>query len=505
MTFLEQSPRVDDPPKLSLDGMFAPVADGGGDLPVLRLLIDGEWRTAAETFEVRTPIDGSVIAHAQEASDDDLQAAIAAAKAARPSIRGVPAAERLAICQRAAEIVDEHVDTFVGAITVDLGKTSASSRSETGSTIERLEMAREEVRKIFGEYLPGDWMPDTVGKQGIVIREPLGTCAAIGPFNYPLFIPASKIIPAITAGNAVVAKAASEDPTSLLLFARALEEAGLPGGVLNMLTGPGRTLGPPLAAHPDIDMVSFTGSSAVGRSLAEAAGPKPIHLELGGNAAGIVLGAADLGVAVKSTVAGAFKNSGQRCSGLSRVLVEASVYDEYVEQALSEARAWTVGDPRHESSDIGPLVNAGAAKNVSRLVENAVESGAELLLGGEFADAYHQPTVLADVPLDADIVWEETFGPVLTIVRVADEEEAIEVANRSRYGLDSAVFTQRLDQAWRVAGALRVGMVAVNDAPEHGVGHFPFGGRTPDSGVGREGLGYSIDECTALKSVVLPG
>lgn len=503
MTFLDQMPQLDEPPALSFDGIFAPIADDG-DVPTLRLLIDGEWRTTDATFDVRSPIDGSTIAHAHEATTDDLEEAIAAAKAARSEIRGLPAAERLAICEQAAEIVEEHTDTFAHAITVDLGKTAASGRSETGTTVQRLELVREEVRKIFGEYLPGDWMPGTVGKRGIVIREPLGTCAAIGPFNYPLFIPAAKIIPAIAAGNAVVAKAPSDDPTPLLLFARALEEAGLPAGALNVLTGPGSVLGDPLAAHPDIDMVSFTGSSAVGRSLAEAAGPKPIHLELGGNAAGIVLEAADLDQAVSASVSGALKNSGQRCSGLSRVLVEASVYDDYVQQALSEAKGWTVGDPRHDDTDVGPLVAPGAAENVHGLVADAVDKGADLLVGGEYADAYHQPTVLADVPHDADILWEETFGPVLTVVRIADEDEAIEVANRSRYGLDSAVFTQDLDQAWRVAGALRVGMVAVNDSPSHGVGHFPFGGRTPDSGVGREGLGYSIDECTAVKSVVLP-
>lgn len=505
MTFLDQMPRVDEPPALSFEGIFAPIAGDGGDVPALRLLIDGEWRTTEETFEVRSPIDGSTIARAQQATRDDLEQAIAAAKAARPQIRDLPAAERLAICERAAELVEENLDTFAHAITVDLGKTTASGRSETSTTVERLEMVREEVRKIFGEYLPGDWMPGTVGKRGVVIREPLGTCAAIGPFNYPLFIPAAKIIPAIAAGNAVVAKAPSDDPSPLLMFARALEDAGLPDGVLNVLTGPGSVLGEPLAAHPDIDMVSFTGSSAVGRSLAEAAGPKPIHLELGGNAAGIVLESADLDQAVSASVSGAIKNSGQRCSGLSRVLVEESIYDDYVQQALAEAEGWIVGDPRHQDSDIGPLVAPGAAENVHDLVADALEMGAELLLGGEHADAYHQPTVLADVPHGADIVWEETFGPVLTIVRVADEDEAIEVANRSRYGLDSAVFTQDLDQAWRVASALKVGMVAVNDSPSHGVGHFPFGGRTPDSGVGREGLGYSIDECTALKTVVLPG
>lgn len=495
------------PVKLELGAFEAIAVDTSDGVPTLGLLMDGSWQAAGsgETFEVTSPIDDSTIAHAQSASVEDLEQAIDAATAARGAIRNLPAAERLDICSRAADIVEEHLDTFANAIVADLGKTVSSSRSESETTVERLRYVREEVRKIFGEYVPGDWMSGTVGKRGIVLREPIGTVAAIGPFNYPLFIPAAKIIPALAAGNAVVAKAPSDDPVPLLLFAEALRQAGLPEGVLSVVTGSGSTLGDPLASHPDIGMVSFTGSTAAGHRLAESTIAKPIHLELGGNAAGIVLADADLDQAASSTVSGAIKNAGQRCSALSRVLVVREVYDEYVERALKEAQGWTVGDPRDESNDIGPLVHRAAVDNVTSLVTQAQDVGAELALGGGSDGNYHEPTVLTDVPLDAEIVWEETFGPVLTIVPVDDEEHALEVANRSRYGLDSAVFTRDLDAAWRVASGLEVGMVAVNDSPSHGVGHFPFGGRTPDSGVGREGLGYSIDECTAIKTVVMPG
>jgi acyl-CoA reductase-like NAD-dependent aldehyde dehydrogenase len=217
-----------------------------------------------------------------------------------------------------------------------------------------------------------------------------------------------------------------------------------------------------------------------------------------------VLSDADLDVAVAKSVQGAFKSSGQRCDAVSLALVEASLYDEYVERAVKEAEEWPVGDPRAEGVKVGPLVNPKAAERVHALVEDAVAKGAEIVAGGELDEAYHQPTVLAGVSQDADIVWEETFGPVLPIVRVADLDEALDITNRSRYGLDSCVFTTSLEAAWRTARALEVGQVHVNDAPLHGVGHFPFGGRKPDSGIGREGLGYSIDECTVLKTVVLP-
>ena len=483
------------------------VATAAGEPPTLQLLIDGEWRPAAsgETFEVSSPIDGNRIALAQAADGDDVDAAISAAQAARPRFRDMTAADRIEVCERAAEIVDEHLDAFVDAIVVDLGKTPSEARSEVTATVEQLAAVCEEARKIFGEFLPGDWMPDTKGKSGVVLREPVGTVAAIGPFNYPLFLTASKIIPALAAGNTVVAKAPSDDPIVLVLFARALEEAGLPAGALNLVTGSGSEIGDRFASHEGVSMVSYTGSSKVGRRLAELAGPKPLHLELGGNAAAIVLADADLELAVGKSIDGTFKNAGQRCDAVSRVLVEEAIYGDYLERAVEEARGYALGDPRADGVDVGPLVNEGAVERVQELVADAVGRGARVLAGGGSDGCYHELTVLADVPLEAEIVWEETFGPVLTVVSVPDLEAALQVANDSRYGLDSCVFTSDLDTAWRAARALECGMVTVNDAPKHGVGHFPFGGRKPDSGVGREGLGYSIDECTALKTVVLPG
>jgi acyl-CoA reductase-like NAD-dependent aldehyde dehydrogenase len=489
----------------ALPDLFSP-ALAGGDPPLLQILVGGKWQaaTTGETFDVRTPIDGSVIARAQRGGPEDVEAAVAAAVGARDDFRRQPAAERLELCEGAAEIMTEHLDSFVEAVVIDLGKTPEQAASEVNATRERLQLAREEVRKIFGEYLPGDWIPDTRGKAGIVLREPIGTVAAIGPFNYPLFLAASKIIPALAAGNTVVAKAPSDDPVALIMFARILEEAGLPAGVLNVITGPGGEIGDVIASHDGISMISFTGSSAAGRRIAQQAGPKPLHLELGGNAAAIVLADADLELAVEKSVMGAFKNAGQRCDAVSRVVVEAPVYDEYLEAALAEAQGWTCGDPREDGVKMGPLVTPKAAQAVKRLVDDAVDKGAQLMAGGEVRDAYLEPTVLSGVPLEADILWEETFGPVLAVTPVADLDDALSVANRSRYGLDSSVFTSNLESAWRAARGLEVGMVHVNDAPAHGVGHFPFGGRKPDSGLGREGLGYSIDECTVLKTIVLP-
>ena len=506
MGFLANAPKLDQPVRVTLPASAGAAVSTDGEVPAFKLLVDGTWRDAegGETFEVRSPIDGSVIATAAKAGKEDVVAAIESAKRARATFRKLPAAARLEICAEAADLLGSQIDAFADVIVVDLGKTPEQARTEVKATKERLGLAREEVRKIFGEYLPGDWISDTQGKEAIVLREPVGTVAAIGPFNYPLFLAASKIIPALAAGNTVVAKAPSDDPLPLVLFARILEEAGLPQGVLNMITGPGGEIGGLLAEHEDISMISFTGSTGVGRRIAQAASPKPLHLELGGNAAAIICADADLELAVTKTLTGAFKNAGQRCDAVSRVLVEEAAYDEYVERAVAEAETWIVGDPRAEGVKVGPLVNAQAAETVHRLLTDAVDKGARVRLGGEVEDTYHQPTVLVDVPLDAEIVWEETFGPILSVVKVADLDAALDVANGSRYGLDSAVFTRSLEKAWRAAHALECGMVHVNDAPAHGVGHFPFGGHKPDSGIGREGLGYSIDECTRVKTVVLP-
>jgi acyl-CoA reductase-like NAD-dependent aldehyde dehydrogenase len=504
MGLLDNAPKIDAPPRLDRLDWTGDAVSWDDEAPTLRFLVDGEWREAAGTFDVETPIDGGLLARAQRATNDDVEAAIAAAARAREGWAAIPAAERIELLEAASHLMEERLDPVAGAITLDLGKVRSSSESEAGAAAERLAMVREEVRKITGEYLLGDWIPDTVGKQAVVLREPVGTVAAIGPFNYPLFLSASKIIPAIAAGNSVVAKAPSDDPVPLTLFARVLQEAGLPNGVLNVVTGSGREIGDMFANHPEIGMVSFTGSSAVGRHISEVAGPKRLHLELGGNAAGIVLDDADLDQAVDGVVTGGYKSAGQRCDAISRVLVDRAVYDEFVDRLVKAAGDWTLGDPRAEDAKVGPLVNADAAARVHGYVQQAVDKGAEVLLGANVEGAYHEPTVLAGVPLDADILWEEHFGPVLPVLPVDGLDQALEIANRSRYGLDSAVFTTNLDRAWKAARVLQCGMVTINDAPAHGVGHFPFGGRKPDSGIGREGLGYSIDECTELKTVVMP-
>jgi NAD-dependent aldehyde dehydrogenases len=491
-------------PTLSLGEFFQPVHREGADgLPVFKMFIGGHWveSVSHELFAVDTPIDDSVIAYAQKGNERDVDEAVNAAKTARARIRSIAAIDRIEIFHEAASIIEKHKDEFASALMLEAGKPRADALGEITAVVERMRMTMEDVSKVGGEYRPGDWSTDTMGKVAIVLREPVGTVGAIGPFNYPLYIPAAKIIPALLSGNTVVVKPASDTPLSQLLLARALEEAGVPAGALNVVTGPGR-IGSHLAAHEDVGMISFTGSTEVGREIARVAANKRLHLELGGKAYAIVLDDADLDLAAERCVAGSLRNAGQRCDAISAILVMEKVADQFVEKVLKFVDRVKFGDPRLEGVTMGPLINRAAAERVNALVSDAVSKGAKLLRGGRYHNCYHEPTVLDHVPRNARILWEETFGPVVTICRVRDEDDALEIASRSRYGLDSCVFTRDIYRMWKVAKLLQCGAVTVNDFPRHGVGYFPFGG-VKDSGIGREGIGYSIEEMMVLKTIVL--
>ena len=279
-----------------------------------------------------------------------------------------------------------------------------------------------------------------------------------------------------------------------------LQEAGVPDGVVNVVTGPGKDVGDRLVDNERVNMITLTGSTEVGKHVARLVGMKKKHLELGGKGAAIVVADADIGLAAKKILEGSWKYSGQRCDAISRVFVEEAVADRLVETLVKEAREWKMGDPRDQSCNMGPLINPKAAERVQNLVDDAVSKGAKLIVGGRHRQSYFEPTILDEVSKDASIATEETFGPVVTLIRVKSVDEAIERTNDSRYGLDSCVFTANLYTAWKVAKALEEGTVSINDAPAHGVGFFPFGGNK-DSGIGREGVGYSIDEMTRIKTI----
>ncbi len=490
--------------KLELENFFDPIYTTPPDgIPVFKILINGRWTPASEekTFDVKTPIDESVIARAQKATVKDVKRAISSAYKNGGKIRGIPGIGRIEMFRKAAEIMNEHRETLVRTIMLEAGKPEEDAEGEVQATIDRMELTMGEARKIFGEYLPGDWSEDTTHKMALVIRQPIGVVVAISPFNYPLFIPAAKIIPAILAGNTVVAKCASADPLVLLLYARVLEAAGLPKGVLNVITGSGGDIGKPLVSDDKVGAVNFTGSTEVGRFVTRHAGIKKLHLELGGKGMAIVLDDADLDSAAGKCVAGSLKNAGQRCDAIGAVLVLEKVADEFVKKVEEQMDKWKHGDPTDSSVKVGPVIDQRAAERIHSLVQDSVSKGAELRRGGEHRGCYYQPTLLDKVPLTSRISREETFGPVVTVIRIKSEDDAIEIGRRSRYGLDSCVFTENFYRMWKIAKRLKVGEITINDLPKHGVGFFPFGG-SKESGIGREGIGYSIDEMTYLKTIV---
>jgi acyl-CoA reductase-like NAD-dependent aldehyde dehydrogenase len=488
--------------EIILPDEFRDIYDEEDGLKRLRLFIGGKWVKPrnGRYFSVKSPSTRRVLAEAPLGSRDEALEAISEADSSRSRIRNLAAIDRIEILEAASRLLAKYEDYLVSILVSEAGKPLAYARAEVNAATERMRLTLEEARKIYGEYIPGDWVNDTKNKFAIVLREPVGIVAAITPFNYPLFSPVAKIAPALASGNCVVHKPASDTPVTGLLLARVLQAAGLPDGVLNVVTGPGGEVGDVLVSDQRVRAVSFTGSTEVGSKIPAKAGLKKLHLELGGKAAAIVLKDADLDLAAEKITLGVVKNSGQRCDAISRALVVKEVADELVRRLEERFRSIRFGYPWEEGVQVGPLINERALNNVASLVEDAVSKNAVLLVGGRNHGLIYEPTLLDHVPLEARIAWEETFGPVLPVIRVSDEREAVEIANKSNLGLDSAVFTSSLYSMWRVAKTLQVGTVSVNDAPAHGVGNFPFGG-VKDSGMGREGLGYSIDELTVIKTI----
>lgn len=358
-----------------------------------KMLLDGKWVGLPHKIEIRSPIDEGVIATVPSASEQEAERAVESSYVNRNLIRTIPAVKKIEIFQQAREVLLQNIEHFVRVLILEAGKPISNAEGEVKATAERLKLTPDEYGKIRGEHIPGDWSEETVGTSADVLREPLGVVLAISPFNYPLYITATKVIPALLAGNSVVVKTSSKDPLSFLMFARILELAGIPAGTLNVITGRGQ-IGQYLAGHDRISMLTFTGSTEVGRTLARVAGLKRLHMELGGKGSSIVLKDADLDLAAIETVKGSLSYSGQRCDAVSCVLVEQEIGDVFVEKVLKEVGTYKVGDPRDPSVKIGPLIEHGAVERVHGLVLDAIGRGAKLLIGGKHEGNYYHPTVL---------------------------------------------------------------------------------------------------------------
>ncbi len=476
---------------------------------VFQNFIAGQWRDSqsGETFVSTNPAHTSeVIGHFQKSTVADLEDAISAALIAQRKWAATPAPERGEVLLRTALLLEHHKEELATLMTREMGKILKETRGDVQIAIDVAKFIAGEGRRAEGETLPSA-LPN---KFNMTVRHPLGIVGIITPWNFPIAIPAWKTFPALLAGNAVILKPASDTPLLSIKLAELLQQAGLPDGVLNVVTGPGGTLGDALASHKRINMISLTGSTEVGRHVAEICGRdlRRCTLELGGKNAVIVLEDADLDLAVPGIALAAFGTTGQRCTATSRVIVQKSVQAAFTERLVAAAEKLHVGDGLDPTVEMGPLVNKGRVKAVHEYTEIGRHEGAKLVTGGvaltenAYSDgAFYKPTIFTDVAPTMRIAREEVFGPFVSIVPVNSYEEAIQVANETEYGLSTGIFTESSRLTFRAIREIESGLVYINAATTGSEIHLPFGGMKA-SGNGHRELGSSaVEEFSEIKSV----
>ncbi|MGL5149197.1 MAG: NADP-dependent glyceraldehyde-3-phosphate dehydrogenase [Clostridium sp.] len=467
--------------------------------------VGGKWVNTDESrlINILSPINGEIVGSIGAMKKEEVDMAIVNAKEAQKKWKTTPINKRAEIMHKAADILEKRVEDFVYIMMREVAKDRKSAESEVLRTADYIRFTADTAKNISGESLPGESFPGfKKNKISVVVREPLGVVLAISPFNYPVNLSASKIAPAIMAGNSVVLKPATQGSISALYLARVFQEAGLPAGVLNTVTGRGSEIGDYIVTHKKVDFINFTGSTEVGRRISRITEMVPLLMELGGKDAAIVLEDADLELTANNIVAGAYSYSGQRCTAVKRILVVDGIADKLVEKIKEKTEALRVGNPLEGDVDIVPLIDTKSADFVEGLINDATNKGAKILVGGNRKGNLIYPTLIDNVTTDMRLAWEEPFGPVLPIIRVGNKDEAIEIANNSEYGLQSSVFTKNIDEAFYIADRLEVGTVQVNNKTERGPDHFPFLG-VKASGIGTQGIRYSIEAMSRPKATVI--
>ncbi len=464
--------------------------------------IAGKKVDTAERIEVRDPYTGEVVGTVPKGRAEHARQAFAAGKAFRPKLTRY---ERQKILMATAETLAARRDEIAALITAESGLCMKDSAYEVGRAYDVFSLAGQLAIRDDGEVFSCDITPHGKARRIYTTRVPLiGCISAITPFNHPLNMVAHKIAPAIATNNRVVVKPTELTPLTCLLLADVLYEAGLPAEMLSVVTGLPGEFGDAMIIDPDIDLITFTGSVPVGKYIAAKAGYRRIVLELGGNDPLIVMEDADLGKAAELAVAGATKNSGQRCTAVKRILVIESIADAFAQEVLARARKIKYGDPKDPTTDLGTVIHERAAMTFERRVNDAVGRGAALLYGNIRKGALYSPTVVDKVPFDCELVREETFGPVIPMIRVKDIDDAIRVSNSTAYGLSSGVCTQRLDYITRFISELDVGTVNVWEVPGYRIEMSPFGG-IKDSGLGyKEGVWEAMKSFTNVRTYSLP-
>ncbi|CAN7671425.1 NAD-dependent succinate-semialdehyde dehydrogenase [Trinickia sp. LjRoot230] len=469
-----------------------------------KAFIAGEWQTAdnSATFEVRNPATGQVLANVPKMGAAETRRAIEAANAAWPAWRAQPAKARAAILRKWYELMIDNADDLARIMTAEQGKPLAESKGEIQYAASFLEWFGEEAKRVYGDTIPSP----AADKRIVVVKEPVGVCVAITPWNFPAAMITRKVGPALAAGCPIVVKPAEATPLSALALAVLAERAGLPAGVLSIVTGEPKEIGTEMTGNALVRKLSFTGSTAVGRLLmAQCAGTvKKVSLELGGNAPFIVFDDADLDAAVAGAIASKYRNSGQTCVCANRFYVHERVYDAFADKLRAAVEQMKVGRGTEAGVVQGPLINEAAVRKVEAHIEDAVNKGAQIVTGGKrhaLGHSFFEPTVLTGVTAAMQVAKEETFGPVAPLFKFSSDNEVIRFANDTEFGLAAYFFSRDIARVWRVAEALEYGMVGINTGIISNE-VAPFGG-VKQSGIGREGSHYGIDEYVVVKYLCL--
>src|SRR6266478_4551084 len=463
--------------------------------------LQGKWVEEGTPIEIRAPYDGTPIAQVFQASREHVEKAIQAAVRAFGSTRRLPAFERQRVLRSIAQHITSRKEEFSRTLAQEAGKPLKAARTEVERAIFTFNVAAEETTRIPGEYLSLDWQQHASGRWGIVRRFPLGPIAGITPFNFPLNLVSHKVAPAIASGCTMILKPAPQTPLSALLLAEAVEQAGLPDGAFNVLPLSNEDAGL-LVTDDRIKLISFTGSAAVGWDVKRRAGKKKVVLELGGNAGVIVHGDTDIPWAAERCVTGGFSYAGQTCISVQRILVERPAFTKFRDLLLTGVSKLNIGDPMDDTTDLGPLIRESDTIRATEWVREAVQDGATLLCGGKRHGSVVEPTVLTGTRPDMKVNCQEIFAPVVTLEPYDDFSLALRRINESPYGLQAGLFTRDANRIFQAYEELEVGGLIAGDVPSFRIDHMPYGG-VKDSGLGREGLRYAIEEMTEPKLLVM--
>lgn len=481
-----------------LRGSEARKASGGkSELGEYGVLLDGKWLKTGDAIEVHSPYDDALVAIVHRAGPKEIEQAIAGATKAFEVTRKLPAWKKAEVLMKVSQGIAARREELARTIALEAGKPIKTARLEVDRAAYTFQVASEESKRIYGEIVPLDWIPGTEHRVAHIHRVPLGPVAGIAPFNFPLNLVAHKVAPAMAAGNPIILRPASATPVSALKLGEIILEAGWPDGGYAVVTSTTKDAAP-LIEDQRIKLLTFTGSPAVGWSLKGKAGMKRVTLELGGNAGVIVHEDADVKYAAERVAWGGFSYAGQSCISVQRVYASNKVYEDFVDGLIPRVKKLVVGDPLDDKTDVGPVIDLGAAERIEEWVVEAKSRGAEVLVGGKREGTLYEPTVMASLQEDMNVSCQEIFGPLVGLYQYADVNQAIHSVGASDFGLQAGIFTNDMAVVNKAFEEIEVGGLMVNDVSTFRIDHMPYGG-VKQSGFGREGLRYAIEEMTELK------